>query len=445
MTLKYPIDVFCPEVADFIKYESDALQCPESFIALPMLCQLAGCIGNMITVSPWSGWIEPAIIWGCVVADSGSNKSRAQDAGTAYLRQTQALYNDDYRSALAEKTDEEAAPELQRCLISDCTYEALLLALTKNASLVWLYDELGLWFERLKTGTTNNITGVLSLYDGRAQSVTRKTGDNREIIPIKNACVSVCGTCQIDVLRKLLKGVAAYQNGLAYRFLYAVEESRVFDWHRIRVDETTYIRHYNTALKVVHAVRSGVSMLTESRIMYFSDDSKMIFRDWLQSLEGRREELDAPTIGKARGQVARIALLLECLNDKRFMEISTKSLEGAISLWDYHNACAQKLIESVSTAWVDQVADKILLQIDRAGGLALSIRDIRNAFCAGGRPSVTQTVDILRKLSVNRQIKLIQEMTPRGIVLRASIPDNFIEEKSCNNQSEALNSKHVRE
>jgi hypothetical protein len=111
--------------------------------------------------------------------------------------------------------------------------------------------------------------------------------------------------------------------------------------------------------------------------------------------------------------------------------VSSESLLGAIKLWEYHNVCAQKLIESVSTAWVDQVSDKILQLVERACGAELSIRDIRNGFCAGGRPSVTQTIDILRKLAVNRQIKLVEDMTNRGIVLKARLPDAFFDKKSC--------------
>lgn len=431
MICEYPLNVFSAELADFIKYESDSLQCPPSFIALPMLCQLASVIGSRVNVSPWAGWTEPAILWGCVVADSGSNKSRALDSGMCFVRELQYRYNETYRNAVLNKNEDEDLPDLERCMISDCTYEALLLALTKNASLIWHYDELGLWFERLKTGTTNNITGVLSLYDGRAQSVTRKTGDNREIIPLQNVCVSVCGTCQIDVLRKLLRGVAAYQNGLAYRFLYAVEPNQVFDWHKIAVDETTYNGFYKAAFAAVRSVYTGVQMLSDRRTMKFCEDARMILRDYLQGLEGRRDTLDAPTIGKARGQIVRMSLVLECLRDKRFLEVSSESLLGAIKLWEYHNVCAQKLIESVSTAWVDQVSDKILQLVERGCGAELTIRDIRNGFCAGGRPSITQTIDILRKLAVNRQIKLVEDMTNRGIVLKARLPDAFFEKKSC--------------
>lgn len=176
--------------------------------------------------------------------------------------------------------------------------------------------------------------------------------------------------------------------------------------------------------------------------MRFCEDARMTLRDFLQSLEGRRDLLDAPTIGKARGQIVRMALVLECLHDKRFLEISVRSLEGAIDLWEYHNGCAQKLIESVSTAWVDQVSDKILVLIERACGAEMSIRDLRNGFCAGGRPSVTQTVDILRKLAVQRQIKLVEEMTNRGIVLKARLPDDFFEKKSCEVDGKEVVSKH---
>lgn len=432
MNIIYPIEVFPEEIRDFIHNEAEVLQCPESFIGLPLVCQVAAVIGSRLRVSPWCGWVEPSILWGCVVADSGSNKSRAQEAGMAYLRDRQYRFNDIYREALESREKDADLPVLERCLISDCTYEALLLALTRNSSMIWLYDELGLWFERLKTGSTNNVTGVLSLYDGRAQSVTRKTGDNKEIIPLKNACVSVFGTCQLDVLRKLLRQIAAYQNGLAYRFLYAVEDPVEFDWYKLAVDENKYNYHVKEAYRVVQGVGTGIGLLSDVRTLKFSLESQALLRSYLQDLERQRGKLDAPTIGKARGQIVRLSLILECLHNCDFIDIKVSSLMGAIKLWEYHNASAQKLIESVSTAWVDQVADKILGQVERAEGRALSIRELRHGFSAGNRPSVTQTVDILRKLAVNRQIRLLEEVTSRGVVIKVTLPENLGEKSVAN-------------
>ena len=76
-----------------------------------------------------------------------------------------------------------------------------------------------MFFDRLKTGKTNNLAGVLSVHDGKVQTVSRKK-DNEELIAPDNMVVNVVGTIQPGTLKRMFREFNATENGLAYRFWY---------------------------------------------------------------------------------------------------------------------------------------------------------------------------------------------------------------------------------
>jgi hypothetical protein len=57
----------------FVRQGAAALRCDEALVALPVLTALAGAIGNTRRVHIGAEWYEPAVIWSCVVAESGGS------------------------------------------------------------------------------------------------------------------------------------------------------------------------------------------------------------------------------------------------------------------------------------------------------------------------------------------------------------------------------------
>jgi hypothetical protein len=111
----------------------------------------------------------------------------------------QKFFNAEYKEALKQhetklkeckNKEEPAPPQCKKVSTADTTYERLVVDCNRSdGGLLWYVDELSMFFERLKTGKTNNLAGVLSIHDGRVQTVSRKK-DNEETNRTENMVVN---------------------------------------------------------------------------------------------------------------------------------------------------------------------------------------------------------------------------------------------------------------
>src|SRR5207237_1012774 len=85
----FPVDAFPKSVRRFVTETSKAIGCDPCYIALPVLAVVACAIGNSRTIQLKPGWSEPAIIWACLVGESGELKTPALKAVLARIREKQ--------------------------------------------------------------------------------------------------------------------------------------------------------------------------------------------------------------------------------------------------------------------------------------------------------------------------------------------------------------------
>lgn len=67
-------------IRTFVLQGAAALDCDPAYLALPALSGVASLIGNSRVIRLKRTWNEVAVIWTCVVADSGTLKSPAVSA-----------------------------------------------------------------------------------------------------------------------------------------------------------------------------------------------------------------------------------------------------------------------------------------------------------------------------------------------------------------------------
>jgi hypothetical protein len=121
-----------------------------------------------------------------------------------------------------KKGSEPTPPQLASFYIGDATLESICNLLDTNPrGLLQMRDELSGWlggFDKYSEG--NEAAQWLEFHSGNSVRIDRKGGDKKTIY-IPRALVSVTGTIQEPVLRKLLSGDDAkhFDNGLAARFL----------------------------------------------------------------------------------------------------------------------------------------------------------------------------------------------------------------------------------
>ena len=87
----FPFEILPKALAEFCIHQGKSICCDPTLILLPALATGAGLIGNSRRAVIRKTWTEPAILWTCSVADSGSGKSPAFDAATEPVKRLQRL------------------------------------------------------------------------------------------------------------------------------------------------------------------------------------------------------------------------------------------------------------------------------------------------------------------------------------------------------------------
>src|SRR5205807_3933001 len=73
----FPVDALPEPVRGFVAAAAKAIGCDSSYVALPLLTELAAAIGNTRRLQLKRGWTVPAILWTAIVGESGTAKTPA--------------------------------------------------------------------------------------------------------------------------------------------------------------------------------------------------------------------------------------------------------------------------------------------------------------------------------------------------------------------------------
>jgi hypothetical protein len=254
----FPTDVLPGPWAEFVRQGAAALRCDEAFVALPVLSALAAAVGNTRRAYLGGEWFEPAVLWTCVVAESGSLKSPAADLVVDLVKARQKTLvkvfrdqMDEYKRKVAEsrskkrgddagEVDEPDKPTLKRVLVSDVTIEKLAGILDDNRRGLLVYrDEAAGWlgsFTRYKgQGGGSDEPNWLSMHRADAITYDRKSGDKTTIY-VPHAAVSVAGGIQPGTLARLMTQ-NLLESGLAARIIFAMPPRRPKTYVEAGIDE----------------------------------------------------------------------------------------------------------------------------------------------------------------------------------------------------------------
>ncbi len=248
--IPFPVKCLPSVLRNYVNAGAKSLRCGPAFIALPLLVVVASLIGASRVLRPSRDWKVPAILWGVVIADSGSMKSPAMNLATATLYKLQAkahaknkevieayelrkaIYDTrmkEYVKELAkgdgqppdepEKLDE---PRIIDKVVGDVTIERLAKVLKNNSKgIPIIKDEIsGI------IGNLNKYSGskgadesvLLEGYNLGTMQVHRKHDPND--IFVTNAAISIGGNTQPKIYRRMMD--SSYRDsGFMSRFLKA--------------------------------------------------------------------------------------------------------------------------------------------------------------------------------------------------------------------------------
>lgn len=313
------------------------------FVALALLVSASALIGTRRVAEPWSGWREPAMLWGALVGPPSQNKSPALDPFRAAMTTAERALAEDFehnhRKWEAEKivaesvrqhwenNAKEAAkaghtvpplpstaevppePRRPRLWIADATAEKAGDLMAANPGGILVYrDELGGWLgdHGRYSASLSDRRFWIEAYGGRPHRIDRKGGGE---VDIAYAAASVIGGIQPDSLESGL--LSSERDGLAARFIMAWPEPIPPTRPDGSYDETPIIRAFRRL--AVLGMDEGNDGAPRPRVLPLIEEAAAGFQQWriwhyaeMSSLTGSY----ADTLGKMPGVVLRLASVL---------------------------------------------------------------------------------------------------------------------------------------
>jgi hypothetical protein len=379
---------------------------------MPALAVCAAAIGDSRAVQVKPGWLEFPIIWTLVVAPSGAMKTPAMKAAMEGLEDAQRTAFDSHRAAelshkaahaewseKGRKGAEPTPPPLTSYYIGDATLEAVCARLRDNPrGLVQKRDELSGWlgsFNKYSEG--NDAAQWLEFHSGNSLRIDRKGGDTPTTY-IPRALVSVTGTIQEPVLRKLLtdEGAQHFDNGLAARFLMAMPPERVRQW-REAFTPPSLCRQYAELTRDLLALTPLTDADTGRRepvVIHWQPAAKERFAAFVNAhgLEMRAFKSDRlkSAWSKLEGQAARLALVFHTVShaylprpDSASACISLETLNDALRWIEWLKSETRRIYYTLSNQGEARQADKLIAFARRNGGRCTASQAAKMG--AGGR------------------------------------------------------------
>jgi hypothetical protein len=419
--------VLLPDPAgQIVREAAAAIGCDPAFVGLPLLVALASAIGNSRAIVLKRGWVEPCVLWGAIVGESGDLKSPALDVALKAIRRRQqeaiAAHKEALQGYAEERVRHEAAvkkwhqrsdgdepppvepakPVCSRYSVDDITVEALADRLSESPrGLLVARDELAGWLTSLnqyKGGKGSDAAHYLAMHGARPLTVDRKTGD-KPVIYIPRAAVSIIGGVQPGILRQLL-AKEHFEDGMAARLLLAMPPRRVKKWTDAEISEEAE-RALSELFDRLYTLQPefDVAGNTSPIILPLTRRAKEV---WIQfynvhaiELAARSGDL-AAAWSKLEGYAARLALVVQLIKDPESRAVDKASVESGIALSRWFGGEAERVYGVLGETEEETERRNLSELISRRGG-RITVPELMHA-CRKYRASSDDARGALQKL-----------------------------------------------
>ena len=337
---QFPTGALPKTVERLVTEAAAAIGCPPDAIALAALTTLGSAIGNSRVIQPKKGWVESALIYAAVIADSGEKKTAAIAVATDPAQKLQNKLNKEHDKALEDFAQEgreyevekrkaqkdglaapppPEKPTAQRNHVNDTTVEALIPILKQNPrGVLQERDELVGWVKAMDQykagGKGADRQFYLSAFTGRPVSVDRK--GQPEPLSVLRPFVSVLGSIQPSLLPELAEG---REDGMLERFLFAYPPALNALWSDDEVSEAATVSYRDLYGRLHRNLSVELDNLGDpvEKTVEFSREAKELF---VAQYNVHRTEMGMPGFpsslrspwAKLEGYFARLILILAC-------------------------------------------------------------------------------------------------------------------------------------
>ena len=388
-------DIFPIELARDIKKITTYLPYKDSLMILCFMTAVAPLIrlGTKINCNPFSDFVLPLNLYGCVIGQSGSKKTPLMrlliedplkgvksdiarenyKAGQQYVRDLAA-----YQSSGGDKPERPAYPIV---MIKDATAESLEKQLIQQEraklGLLRLNDELAGYiksFGAYKQGKGKDEEQHLELYDGGGPSTLRME-ENRYA---QQSSYSIFGGAQPEVMKKLQQGQD--HNGKWARFIFDYLEAKPT---KLATSGTAAEKEkFNMAkerlsdfIREVRAFRTNSLELSPEALEKFADFE--FARQGVVSKKGIKPA-HAAIFNKSAGKVGRVAGILHIIeqvqakiknkilqgdsyvDEPPLSEVQVETINKAIDLVNYWDSLSNNIAAKSSESSVDEILKRLL-------------------------------------------------------------------------------------
>lgn len=403
----FPEDVFPEPISRFLKAVSVSIGLPTDYPGVHVLTFLGTAIGNSRMIELKPGYRQQPNLYTCMIADTGSGKSPAQDQAFAPLlafqndyyqiyQRKMEEYESAYRSYQVEmngwkkqKSKDEDLPEepelprMKELYITQATMEALLRALKNNdRGLVLKADELSGWIRGMnqyKGGKGDDREQYLSLWSGSDIKINRVRDNEPLFIP--KPFFAVTGNIPPDIV-PALEDEQGSEDGFIHRILFSYPDNQnpsKWTWTGISDEQ---VQGYSDVLERLYKLKR---MEDKPIILPLTSEAKKWWEEWYDIHIREMTDPDFPR--KLRGpwakmpnQMARISLIIHMIRvvcgEATEDGVDEISITRAAEVVKYFKSHARKVYLHLKKSSEDKRITEAIEWIQKRGGVVRK-RDIQ--------------------------------------------------------------------
>lgn len=362
-------DTYIPPILrDHVREACELTEASPAIIYGTALSCLGAHAGIKLSIKPPNYFIPLyGNLWCLSIAESGSFKTTALNAGSARLkdREERIIYEVKEAEARIQSLRENGTPDdddelmeslnelerfrtLRKILPNKASWEACIDRIDETGGGVWLLSEFGAWLAMLETSHNKGFRQHLTeLYDVPSyfEDATRTRGSK----VLRNPFVAISGVSTIEFLQGLL-GKDDAGSGFLARFLLFKPPScenipkalpqrgtKIQELHSYRLLSEIYNQLDNITVPVEYTITAEAKGIFEK---YHND----MFLRFQGSDDGTQIILD-PFLKRWSPGVLKSAILFQYLSDSESQTITESSVMAGISLSLYAEKCTRHLFQ----------------------------------------------------------------------------------------------------
>lgn len=325
----FPLGCLPPRTKRYVEEKAKSLHQNPAGLAMALLTQCGAHIGASVKLRLGADWFTTGTLWYVFVGLSGNGKSPAINSIAALaddikdqFHREYAIKQKEYLPAMkvyekAKKKGEDVtpptAPEWNRIIVTDATYEGLIKAVKESGGriLLKLDEMISLFAMTNRTKTAGEAQKWLSGYSGESVTTVRSLSLETHI---KDAYWSISGGSTPEKLREFISAEGRDKDGTLSRFVMVWPPEETEYGEENDIDPSSVLEMKRVIEKLIQFQPPEGK---RNQVVTFDDDTKKSWGEWKKAIfyakQNSNTDVEVSFISKSQDLLPRIATILHCL------------------------------------------------------------------------------------------------------------------------------------